>query len=296
MAGLKEIESRLRSVQNTKKITYAMKLVAAAKLRKAQEAVQRSRAYTDALGGLLAQLSGSLSDSEGKYPLMNARAEVKNIHLVVIGGARGLCGGYNANLHRKVESAIKELSAEKPGATISTTILGRKPAEYYRRVNRQYLESFENLLEDATKWPIDDICGSIQNRFLSGEFDEVYVIFMNFKSALSQIPTLAKVLPLDPEALKVSEDVEQGTGVALFEPSADELFNALLPRIFRSKIRQASLDAKASETAARMTAMDAATKNAGELTKTLTRQKNKLRQGKITSQLLDIVGGAEAVS
>lgn len=301
MPGLKEIESRLRTVQNTKKITYAMKLVAAAKLRKAQEAVQRSRAYSDSLAALLRQLSAELSASDASYALMEKRETVKNVRLVVIGGARGLCGGYNSNLHRKVEAAITEIQTKHPGAAVSATLLGRKPAEYFRRVNRSYVKSLEELPEDVSRWPIDDVCRDIEAEFVSGAVDAVYLIFTRFKSALSQTPTVEMILPLDAEALTGKESTTPGeasatSGVSIFEPSPKEVFTAVLPRVFRTKVRQAALDAKASETGARMTAMDAATKNAGELMKTLTRLRNKLRQGKITSQLLDIVGGAEAIS
>jgi F-type H+-transporting ATPase subunit gamma len=299
MPGLKEIESRLRSVQNTKKITYAMKLVAAAKLRKAQEAVQRSRAYSDSLAGLLRQLGAELNNSNATYALMEKRETVKAVRLVVIGGSRGLCGGYNANLHRKIEAAIKEIQVKHPGATVTSTLLGRKPAEYFRRVSRGYTKALEELPEDVSRWPIDDLCREIENDFISGKVDAVYLVFTKFKSALSQTPTVEMILPLDGEALTGGAQgatLSERAGVAIFEPSPQEVFSAVLPRVFRTKIRQAALDAKASETGARMTAMDAATKNAGELMKTLTRLRNKLRQGKITSQLLDIVGGAEAIS
>ena len=299
MAGLKEIESRLRSVQNTKKITYAMKLVAAAKLRKAQEAVQRSRAYTEALGGLLGQLSAELSNIETPQPLMQKREQVKKVRLLVVGGARGLCGGYNSNLNRKVEATIKEIQAQHPGAEVTATLLGKKPAEYFRRVSKEYSQSFEELGEDVSKWPIDDVCRDVAHEFTTGETDAVYLIFTRFKSALSQVPMAEKILPLDADTLltaaKKPEKSESKAGVAVFEPSAEAVFSAVLPRVFRSKVRQACLDAKASETGARMTAMDAATKNAGELLHALTRLRNKLRQGKITSQLLDILGGAEAI-
>lgn len=299
MPGLKEIESRLRSVQNTKKITYAMKLVAAAKLRKAQEAVQRSRAYSDSLAGLLRQLGAELNNSNATYALMEKRETVKAVRLVVIGGNRGLCGGYNANLHRKIEAAIKEIQVKHPGATVTSTLLGRKPAEYFRRISRAYTKALEELPEDVSRWPIDDLCREIENEFVSGEVDAVYLVFTKFKSALSQTPTVEMILPLDGEALTGGDKggvASERAGVAIFEPSPQEVFSAVLPRVFRTKIRQAALDAKASETGARMTAMDAATKNAGELMKSLTRLRNKLRQGKITSQLLDIVGGAEAIS
>lgn len=294
MAGLKEIRRRLKSVKNTKKITSAMKLVAAAKLRKTQEAVVRSRAYTDALKGVLAQLKG---DSEFSHPLLEGRQEVKRVRLLVMGANRGLCGGFNTNLNRKIESLTKELSAKHPGCEISTVILGRKPAEYYRRVGRRYLESQETLSDDPTNWPTQEVCQRLEVDFLKGEFDELYVVYTRFRSAISTVPTAERLIPLDRESLTTTSTTSAGDalGVAIFEPNPQRVFDAVVPRIVRAIARQAAFDTKASEHASRMSAMDNATKNASELIHGLTLKFNKLRQSGITSQLLDIVGGAEAL-
>lgn len=294
MAGLKEIRRRLKSVKNTKKITSAMKLVAAAKLRKTQEAVVRSRAYTDALKGVLAQLKG---DSEFSHPLLEGRQEVKRIRLLVMGANRGLCGGFNTNLNRKIESLTKELSAKHPGCEITTVILGRKPAEYYRRVGRAYLESQETLSDDPTYWPTQEVCQRLEVDFLKGEFDELYVVYTRFRSAISTVPTAERLIPLDRESLTTTSTTSAGDalGVAIFEPNPQRVFDAVVPRIVRAIARQAAFDTKASEHASRMSAMDNATKNASELIHGLTLKFNKLRQSGITSQLLDIVGGAEAL-
>ena len=294
MAGLKEIRRRLKSVKNTKKITSAMKLVAAAKLRKTQEAVVRSRAYTDALKGVLAQLKG---DSEFSHPLLEGRQEVKRVRLLVMGANRGLCGGFNTNLNRKIESLVKEISEKHPGCEISTVILGRKPAEYYRRVGRQYLQSEETLSDDPINWPIQEVCQRLEVDFLKGEFDELYVVYTRFRSAISTVPTAERLIPLDRESLTTTSSTSTGDalGVAIFEPNPQRVFDAVVPRIVRAIARQASFDTKASEHASRMSAMDNATKNASELIHGLTLKFNKLRQSGITSQLLDIVGGAEAL-
>lgn len=296
MAGLREMKLRLQSVKNTKKITYAMKLVAAAKLRKAQEAVQRGRVYTEALGGLLKQLSAELAGVDSTHPLMEKR-DVKKIRFLIIGGGRGLCGGYNTNLHRKIDAAWKQAKVDNPGAEITATILGRKPAEYFRRINRSYLKSLEELGEDTSKWPLEDVCRELEAQFIAGEIDELYLVYTKFKSAITMTPTVDKLLPMDASAVTEAtkgESKAATAGVTLFEPSAAAVFAGALPRILRSRVRQAAFDAKAGETGARMTAMDAATKNAGELGNKLTLTVNKLRQSRITSELLDILGGAQA--
>lgn len=308
MAGLKEIKRRLDSVKNTKKITYAMKLVAAAKLRKAQEAVQRSRTYADALRALLANLGSEIDLSEIKHPLLARKEAVKKIGVLIIGGSRGLCGGYNSNLNRKVDAFLSENKAA--GRSVNSIILSKKPAEYYRRSGKKYDVAYENLPEDATLWEIEEICKGLEERFVSGELDEIYMVYTRFKSAISMNVMVEKILPIDPAELKAQEakqgrtvgeahkggEAQKGGGLILFEPSPLEVFSALIPRILRSRVRQASLDAKASEYGSRMTAMEAATKNAGDLIRRLQLTHNKLRQSRITSELLDILGGAEAVN
>lgn len=291
MAGLKEIDRRRKSVRNTKKITYAMKLVSAAKLRKAQDAVTRSRQYTDALNGLLGDIVASSGSLDFAHPLMQAHSEVKNIGVLVIGGGRGLCGGYNTNLNKKIEAFLKE----KASFELSAHILGKKPAEHFRRVKRAYVQSFENLSDDASTWPVEEVCRGLEQDFLDGKIDELYVIYTKFKSALSMTPLVEKLLPMDPSSLPVSEAENVSGGTTLFEPSAEAVFTALVPRLMRSKVRQAALDAKASEQGSRMTAMENATKNASEIIYSLDLKYNKLRQSRITAELLDIIGGAEAL-
>jgi len=294
MAGLKEIRRRLKSVNNTKKITSAMKLVSAAKLRKTQEAVVRSRVYTDSLKDVLAQLRGGL---EFTHPLLEARQSVKRVRILVLGASRGLCGAFNTNVNRRVEALYRELATKYPGCEVSSVLLGKKPAEYFRRIGRQYLEAVENLADDPNAWPIQDLCQRLEIEFIKGEFDELHVVYTRFKSAISQTAVAERLLPLDQDAV-FSTSTEAGasaTGITLFEPNPQRVFDAVVPRIVRATVRQAAFDTKASEHASRMTAMDNATKNAKELIHSLTLTRNKLRQSGITSQLLDIVGGAEAL-
>ncbi|WKZ57667.1 MAG: ATP synthase F1 subunit gamma [Bdellovibrionota bacterium] len=295
MPGTKEIRRRLISVRNTKKITYAMKLVSAAKLRRAQESVTRAREYTTGLQRVLASVQSEAVTLDFVHPLMQQR-EVKRVALVVIGGSRGLCGSYNSNVHRKAAAFLQEWDKKVGESNVALLLLGKKPGEFFRRVRRPIRESWDALPEDATKWPIDEVVEKIEIPFLNQEFDEVYVLFTEFRSAISQVARLEKLLPLDANALNAAGSTSASPeGNTLFEPSAEEVFSALVPRMVRAKLRQAALDAKASEHGARMTSMENATKNAGELGRKLELLYNKLRQGGITAELLDIVGGAEAM-
>lgn len=293
MAGLRDIKRRLVSVKNTKKITYAMKLVSAAKLRRAQESVTKSREYTAALTRLIKDVTSLAQNLDFNHPLAAVRPDVKNVGLIIIGGGRGLCGGYNTNVNRKIEVAYREIQAKYPGAGIKTFAVGKKPAEYLRRVGKEYVASYEQLPEDANKWPVDEICMKVEGQFIAGEIDALYVIFTHFKSALSMTVEMQKLLPME----AASDSAVAGAPVppTIVEPSLERVLMSAMARIMRSRVRQAALDAKASEQASRMTAMDAATKNAGDLIKKLQLTYNKLRQAGITGELLDIIGGAEAI-
>jgi len=294
--GLKEIKRRLSSVNNTKKITYAMKLVSAAKLKKSQEAVQSSREYTNALNELLRELLAELDAGAISHPLMEAKAKVSKIRYLIIGGNRGLSGAYNANINKAVEAFLVDKKKSSPEVSLEPVIIGKKPADYFRRKNKPYLKSYEDLVEDARQWPVEDICKEFEMDFLSDEVDEVYAIYTKFKSAMSMNVMVERLLPMDADLFSAGEQKPILMGKKIFEPSPDEVFSAIIPRIMRSRVRQFCLDAKASEFGSRMTAMDAATKNAGELADKLKLTYNNLRQANITSELLDIIGGAEAIS
>ncbi len=293
MPGIKDIKLRQKSVENTKKITYAMKLVSAAKLNKAQESVGKAREYTNALNSLLSELVGEASSSEFSHPLMQRKEEVKTIKLVVIGGNKGLCGGYNSNVNRKVVATIREKQKAYPGAKIDGLLLGRKVAEFYRKSGYAYSNAYETLPEDPNKWPIDEICREIARDYTEGRADEIVLIFTRFKSAISMQVLGETLLPFAAAVATTGGDTP--TGLTLFEPSPAEVFSALIPRLLASKVRQACLEAKASEYGSRMTAMDSATRNAGDIIKRLGLLYNRLRQSKITLELLDIIGGANAV-
>lgn len=295
MAGLKEIKNRLKSVLNTRKITYAMKLVSAAKLQKAQASVVKSREYSKALQVIVANLAAEIGGSDISHPLMERRETVRKVRLLVVGGSRGLCGGYNSNVNRKIEATIADIKKQHPQAVVESILLGRKPAEYFRRVKRPIFKSYEVLPEEPSKWPLEEICQMLEADFIRGEVDEVRFIFTQFKSALSQIVVSEQLIPVDSKT-SATGATSAASGVTLFEPSAKEVFDAIVPRLIRSKVYQGALDSKASEYGSRMAAMDAATKNAGELAHDLKLLRNRVRQAGVTADLLDIIGGAEALN
>ncbi|MCB0337328.1 MAG: ATP synthase F1 subunit gamma [Bdellovibrionales bacterium] len=293
MGGLKEIKTRIKSVTSTKKITYAMKLVSAAKLGKAQDAVKRSREYTDGLKKLLAELVAAQQGSDFTHPLTEAKPHTKRVKLIVLGANRGLAGPYNTRINQKCEQFLREQQAK--GVAVETVIFGKKPAEYFRAQEMSYEQAYEDLSDSPDEWPLEDECMKAEQEFLDGSIDELHLIYTKFKSAISQTLTADMLLPMSAQFIQdeIGEQ-ERASGLTLFEPSIKEVFRAVLPRIMRSRVRQASQDAKASEHGSRMAAMDNATKNAGELIDSLTLTHNKLRQASITGEILDIVGGAES--
>jgi F-type H+-transporting ATPase subunit gamma len=285
MATLKIIRKRITSIRNTQQITKAMKMVSAAKLRRAQEAALLARPYADKMNDILINLSARVS--RAAHPLLAAREE-KRIQLVLVTSDRGLCGGYNANLVRAAEAFIRNHGA---GKEILLALVGRKGADYYRRRRGETGERYLNFLATPAEELAAVIAEKLISRFVDGETDAVYLLYSHFRSALSQVPTLEKILPVD---LSESQEPEQLTEY-LYEPGADELLSSLLPKITEIKIQRALLEATASEHGARMTAMDSATTNASKMMGSLTLQMNRARQASITRELMEIVGTAEAL-
>jgi len=285
MATLKIIRKRITSIRNTQQITKAMKMVSAAKLRRAQEAALLARPYADKMNEILINLSGRVSRSA--HPLLATREE-KRIQLVLVTSDRGLCGGYNANLVRAAEAFIRNHGA---GKEILLALVGRKGADYYRRRRGETGERYLNFLSTPAEELAAVIAEKLIARFIDGETDAVYLIYSHFRSALSQVPTVEKILPV---ALSETQEPEQLTEY-LYEPGAEELLSSLLPKITEIKIQRALLEAAASEHGARMTAMDSATTNASKMMGSLTLQMNRARQASITRELMEIVGTAEAL-
>ena len=285
MATLKAIRKRIGSIRNTQQITKAMKMVAAAKLRRAQEAAVEARPYAEKMSQLFKNLVARVSREA--HPLLGLRDERK-IDLILLTSDRGLCGGYNANLIRAAEAFIRR---EGGGKEINLVLVGRKGADYFRRRRATIGDRYVNFLAQKADELAGEVAEKAIGRFIRGETDAVYLIYSRFRSALSQVPTVEKLLPV---ALPEEQKPEQMTEY-LIEPNIAALLAGLLPRVVQVAIYRALLEAAASEHGARMTAMDSATSNASKMMGTLTLQMNRARQASITRELMEIVGTAEAL-
>ncbi|QGU00730.1 ATP synthase gamma chain [Candidatus Syntrophocurvum alkaliphilum] len=287
-SGVREYKRRIRSVQSTQKITKAMKMVAAAKLRRAQESAEASRPYTETLRDVLARLAGVSADVE--HPLLEKREEVKKVGYIVVTADRGLCGAYNTNIIRAGNLAMAQ---DERGIENRIIAVGRKGRDFFRKRGGLDAE-FINLGDNVSFVDAREIGQYITNAYENGELDEVYVVYAKFVNALRQVPTVSQLLPLEPPS--EDEPTEEHFVDYIYEPSAEAILVSLLPRYIGSQIYHAMLEAKASEHGARMTAMGNATQNAGEIIDNLTLEMNKARQASITAEILDIVGGAEALN
>jgi F-type H+-transporting ATPase subunit gamma len=297
MASLSFIRTRIRSVRNTQKITKAMKLVSAAKLRRAQDAVVRARPYAQMLNEVLSSLAHEQADTEHPHPLMAVR-EVKRVEVVLLTSDRTLCGGFNANVIRRAQRFVTEEGPKLEKLQFST--IGRRGRDYAKKrgfnIRKDYAGFFGRLRFQMAKEISDDLIAEYQ----SGQLDAVYLLYTEFKSAIVQQITLAQLLPIQPKAKpqeKPQQKAEGGfiTPEHLFEPSRQGVLEQLLPRQLAIQVWRALLESEASEHGARMTAMDSATKNASEMIGGLTLQYNRARQAAITKELMEIVSGAEAL-
>ena len=287
MATLKAIRKRISSVRNTQQITKAMKMVSAAKLRRAQEAAVAARPYAEKMTELLKNVTARVAIEA--HPLLQTREE-KKIDLVLFTSDRGLCGGYNANLIRAAEAFIRRHAPDKE---VELTLVGRKGADHFRRRRAPIADRYLNVLTTAPDELAAAIGQKLISRFINRETDAVYILYSHFRSALSQVPTLEKLLPV---SLSATDDAEpQQLTEYLYEPSIEQLLASLLPRITDVAVQRALLEATASEHGARMTAMDSATSNASKMIGSLTLQMNRARQASITRELMEIVGTAEAL-
>ena len=287
MATLKAIRKRISSVRNTQQITKAMKMVSAAKLRRAQEAAVAARPYAEKMTELLKNVAARVSIEA--HPLLQTREE-KKIDLVLFTSDRGLCGGYNANLIRAAEAFIRRHAPDKE---VELTLVGRKGADHFRRRRAPIADRYLNVLATAPDELAAAIGQKLISRFINRDTDAVYILYSHFRSALSQVPTLEKLLPV---SLTETDHTEaQQLTEYLYEPGIEQLLASLLPRITDVAVQRALLEATASEHGARMTAMDSATSNASKMIGSLTLQMNRARQASITRELMEIVGTAEAL-
>jgi len=287
MATLKAIRKRISSIRNTQQITKAMKMVSAAKLRRAQEAAVQARPYAEKMTELLKNVSARVSSES--HVLLQPREE-KKIQLVLFTSDRGLCGGYNANLIRAAEAFLRRNAGEKE---VEITLVGRKGADHYRRRRANIVDRYIGILATPADELAAEIAQKLIARLVAGETDAVYILYSHFRSALSQVPTLEKLLPVALADAGESETQQQTE--YLYEPGVQELLASLLPRITDVALQRALLEATASEHGARMTAMDSATTNASKMMGSLTLQMNRARQASITRELMEIVGTAEAL-
>ena len=285
MASLKVIRKRIGSIRNTQQITKAMKMVSAAKLRRAQEAVFQARPYAEKMTTLLKNLSARVSKEA--HPLLMSRGE-KRADLLLLTADRGLCGGYNTNLIRAAEGFIRSHKLERG---VQLTVLGRKGVDYFRRRKVEMVDRYINVSTIAPEELASELAGKMIERFLRDECDGVYILYGRFRSAISQVPTLEKLIPVAAD----EQTLEGQPTEYLFEPGLEALLSSLLPKVVEVGIYRALLEASASEHGARMTAMDSATTNASEMISSLTLQMNRARQASITRELMEIVGTAEAL-
>ncbi|MBT7653842.1 MAG: ATP synthase F1 subunit gamma [Flavobacteriaceae bacterium] len=285
MANLKEIRNRIASVSSTMQITSAMKMVSAAKLKKAQDAITAMRPYSDKLTELIQNLSGSIS-GDTPNPFTQERP-TKNTLVVAITSNRGLCGGFNSNIIKAVTQYVNDQTNEK----VSVMTLGKKGNDILAKTNT--IASNDNsIFDDLSFTKSSDIAQSFMDSFAAKEYDKVVVLYNRFKNAATQIVTTETLLPI------ISKKVELETSSTdyIFEPTQEEIVNQLLPKSIKMQLFKALRDSFASEHGARMTAMHKATDNATEMRDQLKLTYNKARQASITNEILEIVGGAEALN
>jgi F-type H+-transporting ATPase subunit gamma len=288
MPSLKAIRKRITSVKNTRKITRAMKLVSTAKLRRAQEALIAARPYTAAISQVVSELSGVAGADA--HPLFEERPPEKAA-IIVVTSDRGQAGAFNANITKAVERYIRD---ELPGVKVSLRIIGRKGNQYFTR-RTVPITSFDPSPTGATALAsARETANRIIADFQAGKVDRVFVVYNEFRSAISQIVRVKQLLPVIPEPSKQTLAAEVQPDF-LYEPSKETLLGRLVPLYVQIQLYRAALESIAAEFAARMTAMENATKNAGEMISKLTLSYNRARQASITKELLEIIGGAEAL-
>ncbi len=286
MPSLKDIRKRIGTVKNTQQITKAMKMVAAARLRRAQESIQTLRPYAYRLRDVIGQLAARADFSD--HPLLAQRAP-KNVELLILTSDRGLAGGFNAGINRATERYMRENALGHEH--IKLDVVGRKGHDYFRRRDADIATYFKDVLTNVNLATASDIAEQAIMRFREGDLDAIYCVYNEFKSAISQKVVVEQLLPIVPHQADESAYMPD----FIYEPSKEDLMDAVLPRHVTVQVYRMLLESVASEMGARMSAMDSATKNAGELIERLSLQYNRARQANITKELMEIIGGAEAL-
>lgn len=290
MPSLKDIRKRITSVKNTQKITRAMKLVAASKLRRAQEAIEAARPYATKVGEVVAVLAAAVESDA--HPLLEKREEINKALMMVITSDKGLCGPFNTSLMRQVESFIRH----NKDIQFELVIVGKKGNSYFpRRGYKVHGAHPELLAKGVTASIARQMTDSLVEQFTSGEFDAVYLAYNEFHSAIQQEQRVEQLLPVVPATKEGGEHSEGDDAEFLFEPGKDELLDVLLPQYVQTAVYRAMLDSMASEQGSRMSAMDSATNNASDMINNLTLTYNRARQAAITRELVEITTGAQAL-
>ncbi|WP_028550958.1 MULTISPECIES: ATP synthase F1 subunit gamma [unclassified Paenibacillus] len=280
--GMREIKRQIKSKQNTKQITKAMEMVAASKLRRAQEAAEAARPYADKLKEVVGSIAAGTKGV--KHPMLQNR-EVKKTGYLVVTSDRGLAGGYNANVLRRVMTEIQE--RHKSPNEYSIFVIGRKGRDFFSKRNMPIVEEVVGLSDSPTFGDIKSVAAAAVKNFENGSYDQLFLVYNRFVNAISQIPTVKQLLPMEDMSGTVVANYE-------YEPSPEGVLEVLLPKYAETLIYSAVLDGKASEFGARMTAMNSATKNATKMINTLTLSYNRARQAAITQEISEIVAGASA--
>lgn len=293
MASGKDLKRRIASVKSTQQITKAMKMVAAARLRRSQEAIVRARPFAIAIKETVQNILLD-SDIRNKHALLDSRETPKNALVIVVSSDRGLCGSFNSSLLKRAENFYRQ-NKDKYADGIKFLCIGKKGYEYLTHRKIPIFKYIPDFQKGMTYAQVQILAEELMKNFVNHEFDEIHVVFSEFRSAISQVVTMQTILPVGTESTPDKKNTLSESEF-LFEPEKEKILDTLLPRYFKAKLYRALLESAASEHGARMSAMENATKNAGEMIRKLTLEYNKIRQAGITKELLEIVSGAEALN
>jgi F-type H+-transporting ATPase subunit gamma len=289
MPSLKEVKSRISSVVSTQQITKAMKMVAAAKLRKSQDRIIQMRPFAKKMSDLLQNLSADQSNGQGWYSVVR---EEKSVLIVAISSDRGLCGSFNSSIFKATLKLIEEkYSKQQQQKSVTILPIGKKSSEFFTKRNFPIVNTYSNIFQDLSFEKVSEAGQFLMDQFRKGEFDKIEIVYNEFKNVATQVLRSEQWLPVLPlTAKKKTEETDY-----IFQPNREEIITGLIPKSLKVQLFKAVLESNASENGARMTAMDKATENAGELLKDLRLTYNRTRQAAITKEILEIVAGAEAL-
>ena len=297
MPSLKDIKTQINSVGSTRKITSAMKMVAASKLRRSQEKAEAARPYSSRLEEMLASLASSAASGEGIIKLLTGTGNDQNYVVVPVSADRGLCGGFNSSINKETFRLVKSL--EDDGKNVQLMPVGKKSRDFFNRVMKdKILDSFSDLNVSVNGYDAAlQVSNKLQELYFDGKFDKCIIVFNKFKSAISQEVTQQQLIPLDVSDSSKEENVDDSAAKAIYdyEPDEETILKDLLPKNVSIQIFKVLLESDAGEHGARMAAMDNATRNAGEMIDSLTLKYNRTRQAFITKELIEIISGAESI-